>query len=83
MKEHHTPFRAAEGTDQALAPTFERHYTVAELARLWNLGVDAGRRLFEGEPGVLVPADAVARHLKPQALKKYRSTLSQLVSFAE
>ena len=32
----------------------QHHYTVAEVAKMWNLGPDAVRRLFEQEPGVLV-----------------------------
>jgi hypothetical protein len=32
----------------------ERHYTVAEVAELWNLSSDAIRKLFQDEPGVLV-----------------------------
>jgi hypothetical protein len=31
---------------------FERHWSVAELAILWNLSEDAVRRLFANEPGV-------------------------------
>ena len=31
-----------------------RHYTVAEVASLWNLSDDAVRHIFEREPGVLV-----------------------------
>jgi AraC-like DNA-binding protein len=31
----------------------ERHYSVAELAELWNLSPSAVRRLFQREPGVL------------------------------
>jgi hypothetical protein len=31
-----------------------RHYTVAEIAQLWNLSDDAVRNIFEKEPGVLV-----------------------------
>lgn len=34
-------------------PTFERHYTIAELAGLWNLSADSVRRLFKNEAGVL------------------------------
>jgi len=30
-----------------------RHYTVAEIAALWNLSDDAVRKLFEKEPGVM------------------------------
>lgn len=31
----------------------ERHYSVAELARLWGLSTRTIRRIFENEPGVL------------------------------
>ncbi len=31
----------------------ERHYSVAEIAKLWNLSADCVRRIFEKEPGVL------------------------------
>ena len=32
---------------------FERHYSVKELASLWNLSDRTIRRIFIGEPGVL------------------------------
>ena len=32
----------------------ERHFTVAELAELWQLSPDTVRRLFVGESGVIV-----------------------------
>lgn len=32
----------------------ERHYSVAEVAKMWNLSTDMIRRLFAKEPGVLV-----------------------------
>jgi predicted transcriptional regulator len=31
----------------------ERHYSVAEVAEMWNLSKSAVRRLFQEEPGVL------------------------------
>jgi hypothetical protein len=31
----------------------ERHYSVAELGKLWNLSEKTIRRMFENEPGVL------------------------------
>ena len=34
--------------------TFERHYSVEELAELWNMSTDFVRRLFANEPGVVV-----------------------------
>jgi transposase-like protein len=38
---------------QTLHPVIERHYTVAELARLWQLDQSTVRRVFQDEPGVL------------------------------
>jgi hypothetical protein len=35
----------------------ERHYTVAEIAEMWNLSAETVRRLFGNEPGVLVIGD--------------------------
>lgn len=32
----------------------ERHYAVSEIAEIWNLSRDVVRKIFEGEPGVLV-----------------------------
>jgi hypothetical protein len=43
--------------DYPLGAFVERHFTVAEVAELWNLSPDAVRRLFENEPGVLVLGD--------------------------
>jgi hypothetical protein len=40
----------------------ERHYSVSEIAALWNLSADKVRRLFEDEPGVLVFGDAQPRY---------------------
>jgi len=31
-----------------------RHYTVAEIAEMWQFSRNVGRKLFENEPGVLV-----------------------------
>ena len=39
------------GTDPASA--FEKHYSVKELATLWNLSDRTIRRMFAGEPGVV------------------------------
>src|SRR5262245_45360027 len=40
----------------------ERHYTVAEVAALWNLSSDAVRKLFQDEPGVLILGGRSAAH---------------------
>ncbi len=34
-------------------PTFERHYTPAQLADLWGYSARTIRRMFEREPGVI------------------------------
>ena len=36
-------------------PLVERHFTVSELAELWQISQDSATRLFEGEPGVFDP----------------------------
>jgi hypothetical protein len=42
----------------AALPRFAtRHYTVAEIAQIWNLSDDAVRNIFEKEPGVLMIGD--------------------------
>ena len=39
---------------RALAdPTFERHYRIGELARLWAVGRETLRKIFKDEPGVV------------------------------
>lgn len=41
------------GTATGLPKFTERHYTIAELAELWNLSADCVRKIFEKEPDVL------------------------------
>ena len=45
-------------------PFEERHFSVAEVAHLWNLSKDAVRRIFQNEPGVLVLGDSNPRRRK-------------------
>jgi hypothetical protein len=44
-----------------ISPAIERHYTVAEVAILWNLSRDTIRRLFQSEPGVVILTTATRR----------------------
>lgn len=39
---------------QAQETTFERHYSIDELASIWGVSDDFVRRLFLHEPGVVV-----------------------------
>jgi transcriptional regulator GlxA family with amidase domain len=51
------PQRRAEGEIAAVPTqetTFERHYSVDEVAELWGMSDDFVRRLFLNEPGVVV-----------------------------
>jgi hypothetical protein len=50
--------------DVASLPSEERHYTVTEIAAIWNLSKDTVRRLFQNEPGVLVLGDTSPRRRK-------------------
>jgi hypothetical protein len=47
-----------------------RHYTVGEIAALWNLSDDAVRKIFENEPGVVAIRDA-----RPTVRKRRYTTL--------
>jgi len=51
MRERHSSTVPASPTVATFA---ERHYSVPEVAAMWNLSPDAIRRIFQGEPGVLV-----------------------------
>lgn len=44
-------------TSTPVSPSFQRHYTPAEIAQMWHLSADAVRKIFENEPGVLVLSD--------------------------
>lgn len=41
-----------------------RHYSPAEVGKLWNLSPDTVRRLFENEPGVLLIGNTAPRRGK-------------------
>lgn len=59
MREKHS----AEPAPSTACSTFaEHHYTVAEVATLWNLSADAVRKVFQNEPGVLTIGDQGSRH---------------------
>ena len=52
MAQAATPTRNTESS--ALGhPAFERHYRIAELAQMWQLGRETVRLLVKDEPGVI------------------------------
>lgn len=66
-----TPKPVTPSADLAEVPPFAtRHYTVAEIAQLWNLSDDAVRKIFENEPGVLAIRDT-----RPRLRKRRYTTL--------
>jgi hypothetical protein len=56
MKSRSHPRQAEEAilAEATSSATLERHFSVAEVAAMWNLSKDAVRRIFQDEPGVLV-----------------------------
>jgi hypothetical protein len=53
---HNSAAHTGSGVALSEAPRVfeERHYSVSEIAAMWNLSVDLVRKLFRNEPGVLV-----------------------------
>lgn len=45
--------RAPKRSDSEDRPVFERHYRIAELAEMWNLGRETVRLLVKDEQGVI------------------------------
>ena len=59
MREKHAVGSLPVPTSSAFA---QRHYSVVEVATMWNLSPDAVRKLFHNEPGVLVLGEHQSRH---------------------
>jgi AraC-like DNA-binding protein len=55
-------------TQQAIVVPAERHYSVIEVAEMWNLSPDTIREIFEKEAGVLVIGDP-----NPRYKRRYRT----------
>lgn len=53
----------------------ERHYSVAEVAVLWQLSADTIRRLFADEPGVLAMANPRGKHRRRYATLRIPETV--------
>lgn len=64
---------------QANSVFAERHYTVAEIAAIWNLSKDTVRRMFQNEPGVLVlGGHSSARKRQYTTLRVPQSTMERV-----
>jgi hypothetical protein len=81
--------KAESMTSASQSPAAERHYTVAEVAAMWNLSKDAVRRLFQNESGVLVLGETSPRRRKrmyttlriPQSVVERVHSRCSLVSY--
>ena len=51
-------------TPRSTNPALERHYTVAEIAKLWHFSAPTVIRYFEDEPGVVKIENTPSRHLR-------------------
>ena len=56
MRERHGHCASVPGPELVSLDFAQRHYTVTQISEMWGLSVDATRKLFENEPGVLVLA---------------------------
>ena len=54
MRAHHQPTAHSVAAPPFTPHFAERHYSVAEVAKMWGLSEDFVRDLFINEPGVLV-----------------------------
>jgi hypothetical protein len=57
----------------------ERHYSIQELAVLWNLSEKTVRRLFENEPGVIEIGSAEARFRRAYVTRRIPESVAQRV----
>ena len=69
MRERRAPV-ASIPRPQLVSPDFtQRHYSVAEVAKMWSLSADTTRRLFENEPGVLTLEGGGSKRTKYRTLR--------------
>jgi hypothetical protein len=48
------------------APAFERHYSVNEIAEMWNLAYNTIKAMFRNEPGVFAIGSEETRYGRPR-----------------
>jgi len=59
MREKHSPVPTSVPPPE---PYAEPHYSVAQVAAMWNLSQDAVRKIFQNEPGVLILGGSGSAH---------------------
>lgn len=51
-------------TPRSSNPALERHYSVAEIAKIWNLSKSTITKFFADEPGVVKHENTPSKHLR-------------------
>ena len=57
----------------------ERHYSIQEVAVLWNLSEKTVRRLFENEPGVIEIGNGESRFRRAYVTRRIPESVAQRV----
>jgi hypothetical protein len=73
------PGNAWEDKPESSDLTIERHYSIQELANLWNLSEKTVRRLFENEPGVIEIGNGEARFRRAYVTRRIPESVVQRV----
>lgn len=70
-----------EGNDsrKPVDSALERHFSIQELAILWNLSEKTIRRLFEDEPGVIEIGSAEQRFRRAYVTRRIPESVAQRV----
>lgn len=78
MRERHSP-TAKNTSVSTAAPFTERHYSVVEVAAMWNLSDDTVRKIFQNEPGVLILGGQGSGHARRYTTPRIPESVLQRV----
>jgi hypothetical protein len=67
------------GKSEASDLSTERHYSIQELATLWNLSEKTVRRLFENEPGIIQIVNEEGRFRRAYVTRRIPESVAQRV----
>ena len=67
------------GKSEASDLSTERHYSIQELAALWNLSEKTVRKLFENEPGVIEVGSGESRFKRTYVTRRIPESVAQRV----
>ena len=80
-KHYGNDFQIYKGNDvlSSVDMAVERHFSIQELAALWNLSEKTIRRLFENEPGVVEIGRAEERFRRAYVTRRIPESVAQRV----